>query len=291
MVLGRRNVKNNRHDDLPMKSALLKSAWVWPVLFGIVGILLLLQFATPLRIIDVIAKRPKTQLMVSVAASLTDAIKDIDVAYTKLHPNVELVISAVSSGQAQRQIEQGAPVDVFVSASEKVMQALVAGEFVAEDDVVVVATNQLVLVAPEKGGPAGRAPASWQDLARMQRIAIGNPEHVPAGEYGQAVLTSLGLWNDLRNKLILGEDVRQVCSYVASGEVDAGIVYESDTYGVAGIKLIVRAPAGSHPPIRYPAAALRESRQRRAAQALVNYLKSAEGQNILKRYGFSSPAD
>src|SRR5690606_36172960 len=128
----------------------------------------------------------------------------------------------------QQQIERGAPVDVFIAAAEAPVEQLVRRGFIAQSAVRHVAANRLVLIVPARPGAA--FVHGWKDLRgeRVRRVGIGNPDHVPAGAYAKQALEFLGLWNELRPKLVMGEDVRQVLQYVRLGAVDAGIVYATD---------------------------------------------------------------
>src|SRR5690606_30936334 len=134
---------------------------------------------------------------------------------------------------------------------------------------------------------------SWDDLVRgnIQRVAVGNPEHVPAGQYGKAVLENLGLWGRIQDKLVFGEDVRQVLAYVESGAADAGLVYRTDAAVSQRVRVVTQAPEGSHPPIRYPAAVVGTSRVPDEARMFVDYLLSEEGQATLAEYGLGAPGD
>lgn len=229
-------------------------------------------------------------ITVSAAASLGDALQAVKEAFEAKYPGVRLQLNLGSSRALRQQIEHGAPVDVFLSAAEDPMEALVQRGLVTTDEVKVFASNALVLVRSPYA-PAGLQ--SWHHLLDegVQRIAMGNPEHVPAGQYGRAVLETLGLWEPLQSKLVFGEDVRHVLAYVQSGAADAGLVYSTDATTAAGIHIVAPAPPGSHTPIRYPAAVVGSSRAPAAARAFVAYLLSEEGQAILGEYGFGGPED
>jgi len=229
-------------------------------------------------------------ITVSAAASLGAALRAIGNAFEARHPGLTLELNLGSSGALRQQIQHGAPVDVFLSAAEAPMQALIERGLVDAADVRVFATNRLVLV---RGRYAPPVLQSWHDLVQpdVRRVAIGNPDHVPAGEYGKAVLESLALWEQLQNKLVFGEDVRQVLAYVESGAADAGLVYSTDAAATHGIHVVARAPAGSHGAIRYPAAVVATSRVPDAARSFIDYLLSEEGQALLREYGFGGPED
>jgi molybdate transport system substrate-binding protein len=175
-------------------------------------------------------------------------------------PQVELVYNFASSGSLQRQIEQGAPVDVFISAAPRHMDALAAKGLLLADSRQDLLTNQVVLVTQADGQANGEAIFEFEALTddRVQTITIGDPDSVPAGQYAKQVLDSLGLYDSLQgaNKLVFAKDVRQVLTYVETGNVEAGLVYATDAALSPQVKVVAMAPVGSHQPIVYPVAAL-----------------------------------
>jgi len=232
------------------------------------------------------ASRP-VELIVSAAASLGPALIELQPEFHRRHPGVRVRFNFGSSGALQAQIARGAPVDVFISAAQAPMDALIASGHVGPAAVRDLAANRLVLVRPDP--PTERDPVStWADLAtdRARRIAIGNPAHVPAGQYARAVLEHLELWTLVQRKLVFGEDVRQVLTWVERGEVEAGLVYWSDAVASVRARVVAEAPPGSHLPIVYPMAVLRESRHQDAAARFVEFLLGPTGQAALARHGF-----
>ena len=230
------------------------------------------------------------ELVVSVAASLTDVATEVKPLFEAAHPGIRLSFNFGSSGSLGEQIERGAPVDVFIAAAEAPVNQLVRQGLIDESSVRHLAVNRLVLIRPLRS-PTVTA-NDWNDLGseQIRRVAIGNPEHVPAGEYAKRTLEFLGLWDRVVPKLVLGEDVRQVLQYVRLGAVEAGIVYATDAASAPDVALVAEAPGGSHPPIVYPIAPLRTSRHRDGAEAFVRFMFSEEARNILSRYGFD-PAE
>ncbi len=225
------------------------------------------------------------EITVSAAASLQDAFREIGKQY-EARTGARINFNFGASGALQRQIESGAPVDVFASAGRPQMEALAAQNLLAPESRRDFARNALVLIVP-----ADQA-LGLNDLADLggsavRRIAIGNPKTVPAGQYAEQALTRLGLWQQLQPRLALAEDVRQALDYVARGEVEAGVVYASDARADdSRVRIAARAPAGAHDPILYPIAIVRASQQREAAQAFVAAVMSDEGQRSLEKYGF-----
>lgn len=227
----------------------------------------------------------KVELIISAAASMTDALKEAQSQFEAEQQGVTLKFNFGSSGALQQQIEQGAPADLFISAAKGPMDNLVKKGLVTEQAVKNVVSNKVVLIRAKSGPDVVKG---WDDLkgAQVKRIAIGNPQHVPVGQYSKTVLENLALWGAVEQRLVLGEDVRQVLNYVESGEVEAGIVYSTDAAVSQKVMVIAEAPAGSHAPVIYPMAVLKESKQGAQAQAFADFLLSAKGREILSKYGF-----
>jgi len=228
------------------------------------------------------------EILVSAAITLKEALAEAGAAFERMHPDVRVAFNFASSGQLKAQIENGAPVDVFISASGDEMTALAAKGLLLPDTRVDIARNELVLV--RRAAEAG-ALSSIGDLGRagVRRIAVGNPASVPAGRYAREVLAQAGLTAAVAAKLILAENVRQVLDYVARGEVDAGFVYRTDARVDARVTVVAEAPAASHAPILYPAAALKTTRDAEAARAFVAFLGSPEGRALFAKHGFEAP--
>lgn len=236
------------------------------------------------------------ELVVSAAASLTDALQVLGGLFEQEHPGVRVRYNFGPSGALARQIEQGAPVDVFVSASRSVTEALARAGLVEPGWMRAMAGNVVVVVVPAGAGGAepgtGVVVRGWRDLVRsgVRRVAIGDPAYVPAGEYARQVLQHLGLWESVRPRLVLGMDVRQVLHYVARGEVDAGIVYLTDVAGQPGVRVVDRAPPGSHEPVTYPVAVVTHAPHPREARAFAGFLRSDRAAAVLRRFGFEPAA-
>lgn len=235
------------------------------------------------------ARAQKTELTVSAAASLKEALTTIGHDFGRQQPNVVLRFNFASSGTLQRQIEQGAPVDVFVSAAEKNMNELASQNLVDARAQRVVAGNQLVLVVPQSSTRNGaNSIRGFRDLARadVRHVAIGAPASVPAGKYAQQVLVKIGVWNQVSPKAIQAKDVREVLTQVELGNVEAGIVYRSDAAVSSKVRVVAVAPETSHSPIRYSAAVVRDSQNPQAARSFVLFLTSAKAKAIFKRLKF-----
>lgn len=224
-------------------------------------------------------------LLVSAAASLTSAFEEMKAPFEKAHPGTTLVFNFAASGALLKQMEQGAPVDVFASADQETMDK--AKALIDAGSRVDFAGNALVLVVPAEGGQAVADPKELLGDA-FKLIAIGNPESVPVGRYTKGALAAAGLYDALTQKFVLAESVRQALDYVARGEVQAGFVYATDA-ALRADKVKVAAEVAGHKPIRYPVALLQGSSSKDKGLAFIDYVKGAEGQAILAKYGFKKP--
>ncbi|WP_438503589.1 molybdate ABC transporter substrate-binding protein [Ectobacillus ponti] len=226
------------------------------------------------------AKQEQVSLTISAAASLQNALTDIQKQYETDHPNMKLSFNFGSSGALQQQIEQGAPVDVFFSAAEDKFQALQKKGLVSEGKNVL--GNKLVLVAPKNSALKG-----FSDLVSAKQVSMGAPESVPAGKYAKQSLTKLGLWQAVESKMIYAKDVRQVLTYVETGNVEAGIVYETDAKVSDKVKIVATADAGTHDPIVYPLGVLKATKHKAEADDFYKYLQSDAALKIFQKYGFT----
>lgn len=226
------------------------------------------------------------EVLVSAAASLSNAFKDIGEVFEKKNPGVKVVFNFAASGVLLRQIEQGAPVDVFASADEATMDKAVKQNLIVDGTRFVFVDNTLVLIVPK----GSQKPTKLADLKdkNFASIAIGTPSSVPAGNYTQEVLKKDGLWADLESKFVFGESVRQVLQYVSRKEVDAGFVYATDAaVNAKDVDIALTVPTLS--PISYPMAQVKTGEHPELAKKFMDFVASDEGQKILSQYGFSAP--
>ena len=226
----------------------------------------------------------RVTLMVSAAASLRDALLEAEAAYRQGHSNIDFVNNFASSGTLAAQIDQGAPVDVFLSAAAKPMDDLESKGLIAAGTRRNLLRNTLVLIAPPDSGLR-----DFQGLANpsIRSIAVGDPASVPAGLYARQTLAALHLLEKLDAKLVFGSDVRQVLTFVETGNADAGLVYSTDAQASGKVRVVAAAPESAHDPIVYPAAVVKGSRGEEAARKFVEYLGSPAAQQIFVRYGFT----
>ena len=230
------------------------------------------------------ARAEKTELYVLAAASLTDVMTEIAGAYKQAAPEVEITLVFDASGTLQSQIEAGATADVFVSAAQRQMDALEEGGLIKKESRKDLLVNKVVLILP---AASALALSSFEDVAGdlVKMIAIGD-ESVPVGQYTQQIYEYLGTWDAIKAKANLGQNVRAVLSWVASGDVDCGIVYATDAATTDGVKVIAQAPEGSHAPVIYPAAVVEDSQHAEAAQAFLDYLSSDTARALFIAAGF-----
>ncbi len=223
-------------------------------------------------------------LLVSAAISLTDVLQALAPAFSRAQRVPVPQFNLAASGTLQRQIEQGAPVDVFLSAGSRQMDALERAGLLLPGTRRNLISNQLVLVVPS----SRKGMLGFRDLTSpgIRRIAIGDPA-VPAGEYARQVLQHYKLTADVQAKLVPLSSVRAVAAAVASGSADAGFVYRSDAVGVTSLRVTATAPAASHRPILTSGAVLRRTRQPRLARAYLDGLASAAARGAFLRAGFS----
>ncbi len=230
------------------------------------------------------AQTPGKTLRVSAAASLADALKEIHALYEKEH-GVKVELNLGASSLLARQIEEGAPVDVFISADLAKMEALEKQGLVELSTKEDQLSNSLVVVVPEdsKLQVAGGATLA---VAEVKRIAFADPKAVPAGVYGKEWLTKLGLWDKVEAKVISTENVRAALAAVESGNVDAGIVYKTDAAISKKVKIAFEVPAGEGPKITYPMAALKKSANAPGAKQYLDYLDTPAAKAVFEKFGF-----
>jgi molybdate transport system substrate-binding protein len=224
-------------------------------------------------------------IRVGAAISLREAMTEIAKMY-KADVSDDVELNFGSSGQLAAQIENGARIDLFISAANAQVEQLVKDRLVDQATRRVVAGNDLVLIVP---AAAKDPPTGFKDLAerRFKRIAIGNPKTVPAGEYAMQTLKAMKLAEAVEARLIFGTNVRQVLDYVERGEVSAGVVYATDAREAGErVKVVEKAEAATHKPIEYPAVIIRSSKNPAAAKRFLDYLGGEKARKILAEKGF-----
>jgi molybdate transport system substrate-binding protein len=226
----------------------------------------------------------KASLTISAAASMKDALVEVEAAYKQSQPNVEFSNNFASSGTLAAQIDQGAPVDVFLSAAVKQMDDLEAKGLLAQGSRRNLLRNTLVLIAPLDSKLGGFQGLTGGDI---KMIALGDPASVPAGQYGRQTLLALHLQDKVSAKIVFAKDVRQVLTYVETGNADAGLVYGTDAKSSGKVRVVATAPETSHDAILYPAAVLKGSHNQAAALKFADFLGSPAAANLFAKYGFT----
>ena len=232
------------------------------------------------------AEAPKpVELHISAAVSMKDALAEIQTNYQKKAPQVKLLYNLGASGSLQKQIEQGAPADIFISAAPKQMNELEAKNLVNKATRKNLLENKLVLIVP-KDSPLKISKLEDLQNDAVKQISIGETKVVPAGQYAEQALKKLGVWEKVQSKIVFAKDVRTVLTYVDTGNVDAGLVYKTDAATSSKVKILATAPDGSHAPIIYPAAVLTSTKNQKAAEEFLAYLAGPEGKTVFEKYGF-----
>nr|WP_321497145.1 molybdate ABC transporter substrate-binding protein [uncultured Methanolobus sp.] len=228
-----------------------------------------------------------TTITVSAAASLTEAFTELETAFEDEYPGIDVNYNFAGSGTLRMQIEGGAPIDVFASASQSHMDILSNESLIIEESRKDFAANTVVLITPVDSTLDITGP---EDLLsdEVTTISIGNPETAPVGKYTVEALEQADLWDELQSKTLLADDVKQVLVYVERGEVDAGFVYSTDAATAEEGTIEIKATIPTVTPISYPIAVVAGSEHQAEAQTFVNFVTSEEGMAILESYGFTA---
>ncbi len=228
------------------------------------------------------------ELTISAAASMTDALTEIQKEYEAANASIKLNFNFGASGALQQQIEQGAPADLFLSAAVKNMTALVDQELIHADQQTNLLSNELVVVVPID---ATAVIEKMDDLTKeeIKTVAIGIPESVPAGNYAKEALMNVNLWDSLQTKSVQAKDVRQVLQYVETGNADAGFVYKTDALTSDKVKIAYSVDTATYKTIEYPIGIIKATKHMEEAEKFYTYLQSQEALDVFSKYGFSVP--
>ncbi|WP_424991799.1 molybdate ABC transporter substrate-binding protein [Paenibacillus turpanensis] len=227
------------------------------------------------------------ELTISAAASVTDALLEIEKAYESKNQRIQLNLNFGASGALQQQMEQGAPVDVFLSAAPKNMKALVDKQLIDPKNQAALLTNELVVITPADAKTAIRD-LTELTKAEWKRVAIGIPESVPAGSYAKEALVNGKLWDALSSKMVQAKDVRQVLHYVETGNADIGFVYKTDALTSKRVNIAFAVDSAAYTPVTYPLGLVKASKHTKEAAEFYNYLQSKEAMDIFINHGFSA---
>lgn len=232
--------------------------------------------------------QPLKEITVSAAISLKNAFERIGKVFEEKHPGTRVRFNFAASGDLARQIGAGAPVDAFASAAQQDMDDIDKKGLIIAGSRTNFAANSMALVKPAL---TEIRIESFEDLkkAEVKKMVIGNPKTVPAGRYAEEVLRYLGLWDGVKDKLVFAEHVRQALDYVARNEVDAAMVYSTDAMVRSKeVKIVIKAPDRSHQPVVYPIGVVQGAKNESLAKDFISLVLSANGQMILKQYGFET---
>lgn len=222
------------------------------------------------------------EVHLAVAASLKEVINELSDNFAKKNPGVKFVKNYGGSGQLAKQIENGAPADIFISANLEWMEYLKSKKLADVATVGTFAYNTLVFA-----GTPGKA-ASMKDLAKLEKIAIGSPKSVPAGEYATEAFKKAGLDKQLEKKLVMARDVRECLMYAERGEVDGAFVYKTDALVAKQAKILFTVPQELYPRVTYPLSLTVTGTKNKDAAVFFSYLHSDDARTVLARHGFAT---
>jgi molybdate transport system substrate-binding protein len=225
------------------------------------------------------------EIHVSAAASMTEAVKTIIAEYNKSYPNHQVRANFASSGSLAKQIIQGAPAEIYISANPKWMNHLIEQKLIAAESKRIFAYNSLVFISARK-----EKPTSVYDLITLERIAIGNPKSVPAGQYAKQAMSGAKIYLTLQEskKLIMAKDVRQALIYADRGEVDGAFVYKTDALLARHATISFSVPKELYTLITYPIGLTPAGKKSEAAKSLLQFMEGPAATAILKKYGFET---
>ena len=221
------------------------------------------------------------EISLSVAASLKEVVNELSDSFARKNPDVKLVKNYGASGALAKQIENGAPADIFISANLEWMDYLKQKSLVETSSIGMFTYNTLVFA-----GAGDKQVSGMRDLAKLEKIAIGSPKSVPAGEYAMEAMKKAGVDRLLEKKLVMARDVRECLMYAERGEVDGAFVYRTDALQAKQVKILFTVPQELYPRVVYPMALTLAGAGKKGAREFLDFLRSAEAKNVLAKYGF-----
>jgi len=221
------------------------------------------------------------EISLSVAASLKEVVNELSDSFARKNPDVKLVKNYGASGALAKQIENGAPADIFISANLEWMDYLKQKSLVETSSIGMFTYNTLVFA-----GAGDKQVSVMRDLAKLEKIAIGSPKSVPAGEYAMEAMKKAGVDRLLEKKLVMARDVRECLMYAERGEVDGAFVYRTDALQAKQVKILFTVPQELYPRVVYPMALTLAGAGKKGAREFLDFLRSAEAKNVLAKYGF-----
>jgi molybdate transport system substrate-binding protein len=223
------------------------------------------------------------ELTISAAASLKEPLEDISKQYEK-QTSIRVNLNFGSSGSLQKQIEEGAPVDLFISAGKSQVDSLIKKQLADKNTYIELLTNSLVLIVSNNYNKN----ITSMDLLKNKsiKLAIGETATVPVGQYSKEFLQKTNLWNSFLDKIIYARDVKSVLNYVENGEAEAGIIYSSDAVNLRNSYIAYRIPEDTHSPIVYPLIAMENSKNNALVKSFIEFLQDVQTKEIFKKYNF-----
>lgn len=249
------------------------------------------KFLLALSLFGIVSCNPKTEdteskeVLMLAAASLTDVLTELAATY-KDATGVTVTFSFASSGALQTQIESGSPADIFFSAAQRQMNALEEKGLIDVDSRKNLLENKVVLITPANSTLNIK---SFMDMtnSNVKDIGLGEPKSVPVGQYSEEILSNLSILDIVKPKARYGSDVRNVLSWAETGEIDCGIVYETDAKIANNITIVTQAPEGTHKKVIYPIAVISSSQNKEEAKKFIDYISTDSSMEVFKKYGFS----
>lgn len=231
----------------------------------------------------------EAKVTVFAAASMTNALEEVAAQYKKVNPNEEIIFSFASSSVLARQISEGAPADLFVSADQKWMNFLAEKQAIEPETCSDLVGNKLVMIASKnsKIEVVDLSNNKWQAQLAGTFLAVGDPDHVPAGIYAKAAFSYLKQWDTLEKKLARADNVRKALLLVEKAESPLGVVYATDAAAGKNVKVVATFPEQSHPAIEYPVAIVKDH-DNQATKAFLSYLKSDSAKAVYEKFGFTA---
>lgn len=227
----------------------------------------------------------ESTITVAAAASLKNCMDDkLIPIFQERYPGIKIQTTYDSSGKLQSQIEEGASVDVFMSAAMKQMDELNKKDLIDKGSIVQLLENKIVLVVPKN---STKGISTFQDILKADKIAVGDPASVPAGQYAKEALSNLKIWDEVSSKASLGTNVTEVLNWTSEGSADAGIVYSTDAASNKKVKITAEAPEGTVSKVIYPVGIVKASKDKDGAKKFVGFLETDEAKKVFESYGFT----
>ncbi|NLT94448.1 MAG: molybdate ABC transporter substrate-binding protein [Clostridia bacterium] len=228
----------------------------------------------------------KSTITLAAAASLKNCVDEVLLPmFNEKYPDIQVKTTYDSSGKLQTQIEQGAGIDVFMSAAMKQIDELDEKGLMIHDSIVELLENKIVLIVPVNNT---KEITKFEDILKADKIAVGDPASVPAGQYAKEALTNLNIWEQVAEKASLGTNVTEVLNWVAEGSADAGIVYSTDAASTEKVKVVAKAPDGSVSKVIYPVGIVKATKNEDAAKKFIEFLQTAEAKKVFETFGFET---